>query len=165
MPPDARTTPRGLRIPVLGLLVLLAGYNAWCWKNALGEGAPSMARWFATWQMFTLRDTNHSELFGEAYVDGAWVNVDLEALFPTRWESGPRYARSSFWQSNPKLRVLAGATCGRHPDKPTRVRFRVERWRKTLGSVKQPKKKKFESKELLDWSCDRPVPLPRGRVL
>ncbi len=161
MSPDARTTPRLLRVPVLALLVALAGYNAWCWKNALGEGEPSVVRWLGTWQMFTLRDPGHSELFAEGQFGGEWRDIELESLFPTRWESGPRYARSSFWKSPPRLRVLAASTCGRHPDHPTRVRFRVERWKKTLGSKKQPKRK-VETKELLDWSCDRPVPLPKG---
>lgn len=162
MPRDARTTPPLLRVPVLALLVALAGYNAWCWKHALGQGEPSFARFFATWQMFTLRDPGHSELFADGQFGGEWRPIELEELFPTRWESGPRYARSSFWKSTGRLRVLAQATCGRHPDKPTRVKFRVERWKKTLGSVKQPKKK-LDTKEVLDWSCDRPVPLPRGK--
>ncbi|MFN7144553.1 MAG: hypothetical protein ACK4YP_12315 [Myxococcota bacterium] len=159
--PDARTTPRALRFPVLALLVALAGYNVWCWQNALGQGEPSLARWFATWQMFTLRDPGHSELAAEAWIGGEWRPVDLEALFPTRWESGPRYARSSFWKSPKRLQVLAGATCGRHPERPTRIRFRSERWKKTLGSHEQPKKK-LQTEPLLEWSCDRKPSLPKG---
>ena len=166
LPPPSigRTNPPALRIPILVLLVALAGYNGWCWSNALGEGEPSLARWFATWQMFTLRDPGHSVVFGEAQIGGEWVAVDLEALFPTRWESGPRYARSSFWKSVPRMRVLAASTCSRHPEHPTRVRFRVEKWKKTLGSLKQPKRK-LTTEELLEWSCDRRISLPSGRPL
>jgi hypothetical protein len=162
MSKDARTTPRALRVPVLLLLLALSGYNVWCWRNALSQGEPSLVRWFATWQMFTLLDKRHSELFADAQIGGEWQPIELEALFPTRWESGPRYARSSFWQSSARLRVLAAATCGRHPGNPSRVRFRVDRWGKTLGTVEQPKRK-VETKELLDWPCDREVELPKGK--
>jgi hypothetical protein len=161
---DARTTPPALRIPILACLVLLAGYNGWCWKNALGEGEPSLARWFATWQMFTLRDPGHSVVRAEVEVAGAWTPIDLEALFPTRWESGPRYARTSFWKSTARMRVLAAATCGRHPDHPTRARFSVDRWKKTLGSSGS-RRRGLTSEELLDWSCARDVSLPQGRPL
>lgn len=164
MPPDTRTTRPALRIPVLALLFALGAYNVWCWQNALGSGEPSLARWFGTWQMFTLRDPGHSELYAEANVDGAWKEVDLEALFPTKWESGPRYARSSFWKSVPRMRVLAASTCSRHADHPTRVRFRVERWDKTRGQLLQPKRR-LRTEEILDWPCEREVTLPPGRLL
>ncbi|MDP2309987.1 MAG: hypothetical protein Q8P18_28470 [Pseudomonadota bacterium] len=164
MAPDTQTTRPALRIPILALLLALGGYNIWCWQNALGTGEPSLARWFATWQMFTLRDPGHSELYAEARVGEAWQEIELDALFPTRWESGPRYGRSSFWKSPTRMRVLAASTCSRHPASPTRVRFRVEKWNKTLGQVKQPKRK-LKTEEILDWSCDRAVALPTGRLL
>ncbi len=164
MAPDSRTTRPALRIPVLLLLLALGAYNAWCWQNALGSGEPSLARWFATWQMFTLRDPGHSEVQAEALIGTEWRPIDLEALFPTRWESGPRYARSSFWKSTPRMRVLAASTCGRHPDHPARVRFSVEKWEKTLGSLEQPKRKP-RTQALLEWPCDRAVALPGGRAL
>jgi hypothetical protein len=164
MSADARTTPRALRLPVLVLLVALAGYFFNCWQNALGEGEPSFARWFATWQMFTLRDPGHAILYGEAEVDGAWQPIDLEKLFPTRWESGPRYARSAFWQSPTKMRVFAAATCGRLPVRPRRVRFHAERFKKTLGQLTQPKRG-LKKQDLIEWYCDRPVPLPQGTLL
>ncbi|MDP2311587.1 MAG: hypothetical protein Q8P41_01675 [Pseudomonadota bacterium] len=164
MSPDARTTPPALRIPILACLLALGAYNVWCWQNALGSGEPSLPRWFATWQMFTLRDPGHAELFGDVLVAGEWKPVELESLFPTRWESGPRYARSSFWKSIPRMRVLAASTCTRHPEHPTRVRFRVDRWDKTLGSLKQPKRK-LRTEDLLEWDCTRPAPLPAGKPL
>lgn len=164
MAPDTRTTRSELRIPILLLLLALGGYNVWCWRNALGTAEPSRVRWFATWQMFTLRDPGHSELYAQARVGEAWRDIDLGALFPTKWESGPRYARSSFWKSSSRMHVLAASTCTRHPDRPTRVRFRVERWDRTLGELEQPKRGK-KTEVLLDWSCDRAVPLPKGRLL
>ena len=164
MIPNARTTPKPLRVPVLLALVLLGGYFLDCWHNALGQGEPSFAHYFATWQMFTLRDPTHSVVFGEAEVGGVWEPVDLEALFPTRWESGPRYARSSFWKSPPKMKVLAASTCVRHPEQPAAVRFHVERWPKTLGSVKQPKRK-MKREDLVEWTCGRTLSLPAGRPL
>jgi hypothetical protein len=164
MLPDARTTPRMLRVPILLGLAVLAAYYVDCWRHALGNGEPDALRFLATWQMFTLRDATHSEVFAEEEVDGAWGPVDLEALFPTRWESGPRYARSSFWKSPARMQVLAASTCGRSPDHPTKVRFHVERWPKTLGSLKQPKKK-MKREELVEWTCGRPVALPRGTLL
>jgi hypothetical protein len=164
MPVDARTTPSWARLPVLALLALLTGYNVWCWSHALDESAPpSTSRWFATWQMFTLLDPGHSELVAEAEIDGQWQPVDLVALFPTKWESGPRYARSGFWENGARLRVLAAATCGRHPAHPTRVRFHSERWKKTLGQVKQPQRH-LRKEDLLDWDCTKQVSLPRGEL-
>lgn len=164
MPPDARTTRPALRIPILALLLALGSYNVWCWHNALGSGPASVLRFFATWQMFTLRDPSHAAVYGDAMIAGTWQPVDLEALFPTRWESGQRYSRSSFWKSTSRMRVLAASTCTRHPDQPTRVRFRVERWAKTLGQVEQPKHK-IRTEEILDWTCGSAVTLPKGRLL
>ena len=83
MSSDARTTPRALRLPVLALLVCFAGYNFWCYQNALWTGAPSVARWFATWQMFTLLDGGH--IASETYAAGNAGTVNINAQ-----ESGQR---------------------------------------------------------------------------
>ena len=174
--PDSRTTPRWLQLPGLLLLLLLSGYFLTAYSAALGKQTPGIVRshpylfWFGTWQMFTLLDLRHSVLEAEVQVAGSaeWAPLELETLFPYRWESGPRYARSSFWTNPSRLRVLAAATCGRleaqQGVQAERVRFRAVRWGKTLGSRKQPRRK-AKTEDLLDWSCDRTVSLPDGRRL
>ena len=140
---DARTTPGWLRIPILAGLLALGGYNVWCWKNALGQGEPSFPRWLATWQMFTLRDPTHSHVYAEARIGDTWQDVDLEALFPTRWESGPPRASAGMMGSGASRRMplcigfdalrtssqgAAGCACGRavsrrRPRRPRGQRF------------------------------------------
>jgi hypothetical protein len=174
MAPDARTTPRWLQLPGLIFLLLLSGYFLTAYAAALGKDPPQVVRehpyafWFGTWQMFTLLDRRHSVLESEVLIDGAWQPLELETLFPYRWESGPRYERSSFWSNRARLRVLAHAACTRLEDQQgisaEQLRFHSVRWGKTLGSQTQPRKK-AKTEELLVWTCGQSVSLPKGRRL
>ena len=167
---DTRTTPRSLQplavLAIAGLVVYFLTANRWALDN---RDAPSWIRrnpaytWFGGWKMFTELDTDASRVDAEIQVAGEWKPIDLEALFPTRWESGPRYARTWFRNSTNAMKVLAHATCERagHPD---RVRFTVTTWRKKLGRVAKPPED-AKKKPILDWDCSEEVSLPRGHSI
>ena len=168
---SSRTTPRWLRVPVLVGLLGLGSYFSICYSAALSSAPPSFVRshpyffWFGTWQMFTLRDRRHSRIEARAQMGEQWQDIDLESIFPYRWESGPRYARSSFRKNRTRMQTLAQATCGRLAQRegqlPERVEFVLHQWSKTLGSSEQPKED-LNIRELLDWDCSRTVRLPKG---
>jgi hypothetical protein len=166
---DRRTTPRWLQPFVLLFLGLLVVYfvtaNRWALE---ASDAPGWIRrnpaytWFGGWKMFTEYDPTASRVDAELQVDGEWKPIVLEELFPTIWESGPRYARTWFRQSPTSMRVLAQSTCLRAADQnPARVRFTVTQWKKRLGRVPKPTKDATK-KEILDWDCSRKVKLPQG---
>lgn len=165
---DERTTPPALRLPALLLIALVVAWFGASYRFALGGAQPEWARpwpwawWFANWEMFTMIDDYAAIVRAEALVDGEWRRVDLEALFPTRWESGPRYARSAFYNSPPFMAVLADSTCGRLPTRPTKVRFHRVSWKKTLGVSNRKPPKDAQKKLLLEWSCAREVERPGG---
>ncbi len=168
---DARTTPRWARIPVLLLLGCLFGYEYAAYHYALDAEKPGWlqrnpyALWPATWQMFTYLDRRHNRVDAEVLADsGEWVAIDLEEYFPYRWESGPRYARSSFRKSPTRMRTLAQATCHRIEPRPDKIRFKHTRWGKTLGSKTQPPRKE-EVSTILTWDCEDHFRLPKGEVL
>jgi hypothetical protein len=167
---DRRTTPRWLQLPALLFLVLLVAYfgtaNRWALDT---KGAPKWIiqnpayTWFGGWKMFTDYDPDAARVDAEVMTGGVWQPIDLEALFPTIWESGPRYARTWFRKSPSAMRVLAQSTCGRAASlHPERVRFTVTIWRKRLGELAKPTKD-AKTSEILDWDCSKKVPLPKGR--
>ena len=169
--PD-RTTPRALRLPILGALGLLAAYFAACFAFALESGRVPprwlhpVALWMGNWQMFTLLDPGHSALVAEiGSEDQGFTSVDLDALFPYRWESGPRYARSSFRRSPVHLEILGEATCQRLAAQgeavPPAVRFAELRWKKRLGRAAQPPTG-AKRKELFTWRCGGEPRRPAG---
>jgi hypothetical protein len=171
-----RTTPRWARIPALLLLLSLSGYFSVCYAVALEDEKPRWASrhphlmWFGRWQMFTLLDRRTSLVRAEAWLDGKPYDVDLEGLFPYRWDSGPRYARSAFWKSGYLMRILGDSTClrleqteGRQPD---RLRFELVQFRKRLGRSGMPKDERdIKRTELAKWECGRKANRPQGRVL
>jgi len=169
---DARTTPRWLQVPALLLLLGLAAYFVAVNVYAVDMSrAPAFLRrngsivWFGGWRMFTYLDTGHSRLVADAERDGEWQRVALGQLFPFRWESGPRYARSSFRRSGAYLKTLGQATCGRLAERgepADRVRLSTVSWRRTLGQRRQPRRGKRVRTHLV-WDCDRRFGLPRGR--
>lgn len=167
---DAHTTPPWARVPILLAFSVLVAYFVVCWWIALGAQRPAWTAslpdiwWFGNWQMFTLTDKHNEILQAEAEISGAWQDVKLDVLFPTRWESGLRFGRSGFWQSGARLRTLAAATCGRQPQAPTRVRFYTLSWPKRLGRPPIPPKK-AKRKDLLTWDCSKPWPLTPGEPL
>jgi hypothetical protein len=117
--------------------------------------------------MFTHVDPSFTIVYADARIDGEWQSIDLEALFPYRWESGPRYARTSFRRSQTRMRTLAQATCHRLREhegiRAEKVRYRAERNAKTKGVSPQPKRR-TKVQNLLEWDCSRSFPLPDGAV-
>jgi len=158
---------------MLVLCAVLAAYFTTAYTYALEKDIPNWLKrspwslWLGTWQMFTHIDPTSTIIEAEAKVDGEWQDIELEALFPYRWESGPRYARSSFRRSGSRMSALAQATCSRLRVREDvtagRVRFRSIRWKKKKGRDPQPRAK-AQVKLLLDWDCDRSVRLPSGEV-
>jgi hypothetical protein len=158
---DARTTPRWAQVPVLVLLSLLTVYELACFHFTLGKEPPAWI-WLGSWHMFTHLPSSHSRIDAEAELDGRWRPIDLEPLFPTRWDSGLRFAREA---SNPaRMRVVAASACRRHPGAPERVRFTRVRWPVVAGSA-APAPGSEQREPIVTWRCGRSVSLPAGRLL
>jgi hypothetical protein len=118
-----------------------------------------------SWWMFTYRTKLNNAVELEAEHGTAWVTVDAEALFPTRWESGLRFERPSFRQVPYLTALLAQATCRRLERAGTpadAVRVDEVKWAKTLGSAEQPRNKDVDVHTLVTLPCTQPVPLPQG---
>ena len=174
--PDAKTTPRWLQLPGLLLLLLLSVYYFTAYASVYSDSTPTIVQnnpytfWFGTWKMFTKQERYHSSLEASVLVDDEWEPMDLEALFPYRWESGPRYARGVFRKHGTRMRTLANATCSRyenaHGRRPRQLNLYQVRWRKTLGSGEQPRgeENREERRPLMMWSCERDFSLPQGTV-
>ncbi len=172
MAQDRRTTPPALRLPGLVFLLLMAGYQALAFRYALSDPQTwpdwlkehSFSLWPATWSMFTTRDRSHTLLEARARYPEGWQDVDLNAVFPSRWESGPRYIRKPFWRSRTYNKTLAWSLCGRLERRPLAVEITKVEWRKTLGQVEQPRKDE-ERTRLIGWDCEERLTLPQGRRL
>jgi hypothetical protein len=159
---DVRTTPRWAQVPYLMFLGLVVIYLTSCFHFALRERPPKWV-WFGYWQMFSLFDRGSADLEAEGLFADQWRPIDLPALFPTRWESGYRYSRSSFRRSKGRMRVLAASTCVRSLPRPEIVRIHQVSWRKQLGSFTVRLEEKRE--ELVEHRCGVPVILAGGRRL
>ena len=166
----ARTTSERLQVPGLLAMGLLAAYFFLCFVMALEEEYPPLIAehpysvWLGNWQMFTLLDRRHVMLEGQVRTGDQWEEIALESLFPTRWESGPRYGRRSFPEDVDRMYVLAQATCRRLAaagSSPDEVRFRQIRWAKVVGqsdqSIQDP-----EGRGLISWRCSEEYALPGG---
>ena len=135
MPPprDETTTPPALRLPALGLLVALMMYLGACYHHALSETMPAWS-YLGQWSMFTMRETWHTDLGAIVEVGGKQSYADLEALFPSRWDSGPRYVRGPFRSNPQRVATLAQAVCRRSRPYPARVIIGEYRWRAKVQS-------------------------------
>lgn len=147
---DRRTTPPWLQPIAFAALVMLSIYHLAAYQSALSSDSPWWL-YFGRWQMFTVIDTTTEVVEGEAFYDGAWHPFDPQELFPFEWESGPRYARSGFYGSEGRMRVMAKASCTRFPRPIEQVRYTLATWRRRLGTMDRPKKVK--TKELISWRC------------
>jgi hypothetical protein len=164
------TTPPGRQVPGLIGLSLVAAYFLLCMSMALKDEYPPFLEahpyvlWLGNWQMFTVLDRRHVILEAEALAEGQWETVDLEALFPTRWESGPRFGRPSFPEKKSRMYILAQSTCRRMEaagQAPAQVRFRQVRWLKRPGESDQSRRDP-ERRNLITWTCSDEFPLPTG---
>jgi hypothetical protein len=160
-PADARTTPRALQVPVVLLLGALAVYFAASFGYALGPGMPAWAKW-GNWQMFSVAGHSNSALDAELELDGEWVPVDLETLFPSRFESGPRY-RQLRNRPGIGMQVLADSACDRDPRQPTAIRMYDVHWPIVPGEDPYLRKK-ARRKKILEWRCSKHAPRPGGVV-
>ena len=159
---DVRTTPRWARVPYLCFLAVVCVYLISCFHFTLRERPPRWV-WFGYWQMFSLYDRNSADLEAEMRLGGEWKPISLPELFPTRWESGYRYSRSSFRRSPSRMKVLAASACNRLSPRPELIRIHQVSWRKQLGSFDVRLDEKRE--KLVDYRCGVPVKLPGGRRL
>lgn len=159
-PADQRTTPPWLRVPALLLLGLSFAYFGACYRHALGEAMPTWA-YPGQWSMFTKKETWHHDVIAAAEVQGKPVEVDLLALFPSTWDSGPRYVRGPFRNNPVRMRILAYSICQRMVPRPTRVVVGESRWKARLG-VSPSTRDGEEKKVTLEFDCADNVPLPGG---
>jgi len=137
-------------------------YLVSCFHFTLRERPPKWV-WFGYWQMFSLYDRGSADLEAEGLFGADWQPLDLPALFPTRWESGYRYSRSSFRRSKGRVRVLAASACVRQVPRPSIVRVYQVSWKKELGSFLL---RVDEKRELfVEHRCGVPVNLAGGRRL
>ncbi len=159
-PVDAHTTPPAARWLVLVFLGLAFVYFGGCYRYALGESIPTWA-YPGQWSMFTKRESWHHDVIAAAEVDGKPVEVDLLALFPSTWDSGPRYVRGPFRNNPARMRVLAYSICQRMEPKPQRVVVGETRWKARIG-VSPSVRANEEKKVTLEFDCGDTVPLPGG---
>ncbi|MFK7928230.1 MAG: hypothetical protein AB8H79_08570 [Myxococcota bacterium] len=145
------TTPRWLRLPALILLFSVAVYFLAGFHFAMEDSKPRWV-WMGVWSMFTGRDRTQNEVRAEALIEGEWHQVELDVLFPYRWESGRRFERRNVYGSGRRLKALASATCTRLSERPQAVRFQRASWRKRLGDFDQSPAKE-SVKNLGEFSC------------
>jgi hypothetical protein len=150
---DARTTPPWLQVPGLLLVVAMAAYFLSAFHFAMGE---SMERWLAygTWQMFTVTIRSGHTIHGEMERDGVVEPIDLPALYPYRWETGPRYGKMT--HEPERLKIFAKSVCyrlqqsGVEPDKVRLYAIRTD-----IRPYKQPQLVQRRV-ELQERSCRTP---------
>jgi hypothetical protein len=154
-----RTTPPALQLPTLVALALLAVYFMAAFTYAFDLEMPAWAKW-GNWQMFSEGGNHNSALDAEVRIDGEWEPVDLTTLFPSRYESGPRY-RQLRNRPGPGLQVLADSACDRHPGHPTQIRLIDVRWPIVPGEDPYARTGAVRHK-ILDWRCDKTAKRPGG---
>jgi hypothetical protein len=171
---DSKTTSRWFWIPAYLFLLAQIGVFGLGFVYAHGIVAHSAPAWimeaepvafFGNWKMFTSVDRKQRDMDGYALQEGEWAPINLKTLFPSRWESGPRYTRKTIRRSGRHLRVLASATCGRLSDPTEAVRLVDIRWRSKLGQKEQPRTGKIQETLLIEWDCARPPPTVKGRPI
>lgn len=171
---DARTTPGLLRVPALVFCAALSTlfFSAFlkC-KDDFGSvwlDRYPWVHWMSNWSMFTPRNRWQKAVDIQYFTAGEWHPIDGGQYFPTVWESGYRWDRTSFRDSRYKMSTLGAAFCGRMTadegtPAPERVRFIEVKWKKTLGQTEQPREKWVRYKLLHDHRCGDPAPEgPKG---
>jgi hypothetical protein len=113
------------------------------------------------WTMFTNFARYHYEITSEASIDGVWKKVDMLELFPSIWDSGPRYHRSVVWKSSKRLKMLAASICARTDGPVTKVRIYREYWPIILG-VPASNREFTKKKRIISWKCEKPFLSPGG---
>lgn len=139
---------------------MLAVYLILCYRVSLSNlgvasevrGAPSLMRatWPGRWRMFTELRNEHKALVAERENEGVFQRIDLDLRFQVRRDEGPGFHRDDFYGDPRRLQSLANVLCADAPGRS--IRFRLERWKKTLGQVEQPKTN-LQIDELGSWPC------------
>lgn len=160
---DARTTPPALRGVVLALLAGCFAYFGACYHFAAADTFPSWV-YPGQWAMFTFKETWHHDVIAAAERDGQTTTVDLPALFPSTWDSGPRYVRGPFRNNPARMRVLAYSICQRLKPTPEVVTLGEVKWKARFG-VSPAVRENPESKMRMEFRCGSAIPLPAGRRL
>jgi hypothetical protein len=120
---------------------------------------PRWATW-GTFGMFTKTGNMASTHKARVRRDGVWRELDLQEVFPFRWETGHRFHA----QTSPKgLLVVAGSACRRMEPMPEAIELTVVRW--TLTPYRSKSRWRTEDKPPVVFQCGTPVPLPDGRTL
>ena len=161
---DRKTTPKRWQGRLLFLWYALFVYFLACGHFAMNTDVRPGWTYLGGFHMFTTKRRTNYQVTGDAFIQGRWEPIDLEAMYPTRWESGHRYQRGPFRRSKTRMATLAASTCKRHDKNPQAVRFFQSSWRRQLGttdqSVRDPK-----VKNLVTWRCGTPFTLPNGEQL
>jgi hypothetical protein len=146
--PDRRTTPPILQIPGLLLVIFLVIYFLAGFHYTIRDAAPAWVA-YGTWEMFTITGRSTTVVKAEVQRGGGWEPFDLEALFPYRWETGPRYAR--FYDEGRQRKVLRAA-CGRSPEPIRAIRLYGERWDLFPHGRERVRKRRVE---MIEHRCGR----------
>jgi hypothetical protein len=146
---------------VAGLSVVAAYFLA-CFHVAMA-GSPPVWSTFGNWQMFTVGSRTAGEVDADELIGGEWQPVDLLGLFPSQWDSGPRFGMA-FRKNGQRMRVLGVAICGRDPGHPEKVRLYDVSWAVKVGERRQ-RPENAPRKLVVEVTCGDHVPLPAGRIL
>ena len=159
---DVRELPRWTRPFVFLLLTVVAAYQVEGTMISVAPGKlPGWTRlpyaYMAAWDMFSGVGSRHHALVVEAEYGGVREPLDVEALFPTRWESGLRFERPSLYHT-PKFRRVAAAICGRAaaaaPARPPEAVVLTDvAWPRRPGRHPGKPGPKAEREELLHYTC------------
>lgn len=160
---DVRVPPAWTRPFMLVLVVLVAAYQVEGTLLAVSPGSIPRAvhlphAYLASWDMFSGVGGKHRILEVQGVYGGVPERLDVERLFPTRWESGLRFERSALYHS-PKMRRVAAAICGRaakaSPARaPEAVILSEVSWPRKAGRKAGRPGAKAEREEILTYRCD-----------
>ncbi len=130
----------------------------------------SLPEWsiYGNFQMFTFRSLSHVKVRAEIVkmleYEKQIEPVNLEDLFPSKWESGPRYQRASFLSSPTKMRIFAKSICHRSKVHTGEVRIYRDTWPVTAGVHPNEAKSKI-TEMIMVFQCQQKIRLPNGREL
>ena len=141
-------------------LACAAIYFGACYRCALADELPTWAV-LGQWSMFTEKEVWHHDLYATAMFGTREAPVDLTALFPSQWDSGPRYVRGPFRNNPDRLKILAHSVCGRMDPSPNRVAIGEIRWPAHPG-VSPLQRDDGERRPLIEVGCAARVRLPAG---